>query len=123
MDYQWFSEDGPHVFSTSLHWPPVLSRIVVLFVQTARPHDMALVSAMMALHVLEPALQVVFPLAAVALSFAGNSDAVGAEGGSIPFFKLLHVALGGFLTLGYFEGQLQCKVRFREQVLLRRFAP
>ena len=80
---------------------------------------------MMALHVLEPALprQMVSPSAAVALFFAGNSDALDAEGGNIPFFKLLCVALGGFLTVGYLEGPLQRKVRFREQVFLRRFAP
>ena len=73
----------------------------------------------------KPALprQIVSPSTAVALFFAGNSDALDVEGGSIPFFKLLCVALGGFLTLGYLEGPLQRKVRLREQVFLRRFAP
>ena len=41
---------------------------------------MALESVMIELHVLEPALQVVSPLAAVALPFTANSDAVDAEG-------------------------------------------
>ena len=74
---------------------------------------MALASAMMALCVLELELprQVVSPSAAVALPFAGNNDALDAEGGSIPFFKLLHIVLDGFLTLGYLQGPLQRKVQ------------
>ena len=73
---------------------------------------MALASAMMALCVLELELprQVVSPSAAVALPFAGNNDALDAEGGSIPF-KLLHIVLDGFLTLGYLQGPLQRKVQ------------
>ena len=72
---------------------------------------------MMALHLLEPVLprQKVSPSAAIALPFAGNSDALDTEGRS--------VALGGFLTLGYLEGTLLRKGRFQEQALLRRFAP
>ena len=78
---------------------------------------------MMALHVFEPALprKMVSPSAAVALFLLKTVTllTLRVEVSS----KLLCVALGGFLTLGYLEGPLQCKVQFREQVFLHRFAP